>query len=54
LLSDGFMLWSQPIWVSMDPVFQIRWSTPCALKKEYSSAGDGEVGALLEVGVARL
>jgi hypothetical protein len=22
----------------MEPVFQMRWSMPCALKKEYSSA----------------
>jgi hypothetical protein len=32
------MSWSQPIWVLMEPVFQMRWSMPCALKKEYSSA----------------
>ncbi|BAS98071.1 Os06g0532101 [Oryza sativa Japonica Group] len=32
------MSWSHPIWVLMEPVFQMRWSMPCCLKKEYSSA----------------
>lgn len=35
---EGFMSWSHPIWVLMEPVFQMRWSMPCCLKKEYSSA----------------
>jgi hypothetical protein len=33
LQSDGFIFWSQPIWVMMEPVFQMRWSMPWALKK---------------------